>query len=186
MRICPRSVGDLGPCVHVACRRHLWGDVVTSDIHLGAVLVPAGSIRTYHPGIGPEDLEETCALDVALRGALPGEAGVVAIAAMLGLNKRYARDVIRDALGRFLSALAADEMERLKAEIDVWHEWMVMPGRHWTSLDAGDDLELCCCESEGEVVRCHPQRLLEGLGGLPNASGQAAAWAAVECAEKRR
>lgn len=57
----PRTRGDcIGgprPCPYVACRYHLYLDVRRD-----------GAIRVYFPNISPEELEESCALDVADRG----------------------------------------------------------------------------------------------------------------------
>lgn len=46
------------PCPFVSCRYHLYLDTDRT-----------GGIRLHHPKLNPEDLEESCALDVADRGA---------------------------------------------------------------------------------------------------------------------
>jgi len=45
------------PCPYVSCRYHLYLDVLVS-----------GSLKLNHPDKDPDELEETCALDVAERG----------------------------------------------------------------------------------------------------------------------
>ena len=47
------------PCPFVSCRYHLYLDVL-----------PSGNIRLAFPDLELEDLQETCALDVADRGGL--------------------------------------------------------------------------------------------------------------------
>ncbi len=56
-RVCPRTRGDDGPCPFVSCRHHLYLDVQRT-----------GSITLNFPDLEPWELEETCAIDVAIGG----------------------------------------------------------------------------------------------------------------------
>lgn len=54
---CP---GHDGPCPWVGCKHHLYLDVNPET----------GSIKLNHPGLEPDQLEESCSLAIASRGAL--------------------------------------------------------------------------------------------------------------------
>lgn len=47
------------PCPYVSCKHHLFLDVTQ-----------AGTVHFNHPGLEPDELEETCSLDVADRGGM--------------------------------------------------------------------------------------------------------------------
>jgi hypothetical protein len=82
--------GHDGPCVYVSCRFHLYLDVTAT-----------GSIKVNHPDREPWELGDTCALDVAERGAHTYEA----IGRMLNVTRERARQLEESALAKLLRDL---------------------------------------------------------------------------------
>lgn len=93
----PRTRGECRdgprPCPFVRCRFHLAADVT-----------PAGSIKINFPDRDPTDIPETCALDVADRGA----ATLDEISKALNLTRERVRQVERDALQRLRARRALE------------------------------------------------------------------------------
>jgi hypothetical protein len=84
--------GGPRPCVFVACRHNLYLDVCGSGS-----LVVNGAAQ-------PEDLESTCALDIAERGPLP----VDEVAALLGTTRARVHQIEAQALRKLRAGLAGD------------------------------------------------------------------------------
>lgn len=77
------------PCPHVRCRWHLYLDVHPRT----------GSLKLNFPDIEPEDMTESCALDVADRGGVPhGEVG-----AILNLTRERVRQVEVRAMSKVMA-----------------------------------------------------------------------------------
>lgn len=106
----PRTRGDCvdgpRPCPWVGCRYHLFLEVSRH-----------GSIQLLHPELEPDELDDSCTLDVAERQGIACEDA----AAALGLTRERARQIEVDALEKVdehrdaLRALYLDDGERLPA-----------------------------------------------------------------------
>lgn len=84
--------GGPRPCPFVSCEHHLYLDVSA-----------AGGIKLNFPDLAPEELTESCALDVADRGGLPLEA----VGAVLRITRERIRQ-IEEAACRKLAPLVGD------------------------------------------------------------------------------
>ncbi len=76
-------VGGQRPCPWVGCRHHLYLDV---NEH-------TGKIKFNYPGVEPENLAESCSLDVADRGPQPHDA----VAGLLNLARQRVHQIEDDA-----------------------------------------------------------------------------------------
>ncbi len=85
------------PCPYVGCRHHLYLDVTNT-----------GNILYNFPDLEPEDLEETCALDVADQGG--------AILETVGALMNITRERVRQ-----LQNIALDKLKR-KKELKPWED----------------------------------------------------------------
>lgn len=97
------------PCPHVRCRYHLMIDVITT-----------GALRIY--GTDPDDLLETCSLDVAEAGAVTLER----VADLLGVTRERIRQIEEEAICNLSDALAAqgmdaDEVQHTLAQSAITH-----------------------------------------------------------------
>lgn len=97
----PRTRGDcaggIRPCPYVACKWNLYLDVGRS-----------GSIKLNFPDLEPEQLGETCALDVADRGGLPLEQ----VGDLMNMTRERVRQIEEMALMRL------KEMRELAAHVE--------------------------------------------------------------------
>jgi hypothetical protein len=89
----PRTRGDCvdgpRPCPWVSCRHHpFFGEVRTKP-------------RPAWPGLEPDELPETCTLDVADRG----ESTLAAIGDLLNLTRERVRQIELEALAKFLKRM---------------------------------------------------------------------------------
>jgi hypothetical protein len=89
----PRTRGEcrdgLRPCPWVACKHHLYLDINPET----------GSIKLNFPDVEPEDLAESCAIDVAERGGITLEE--------VGLVMNLTRERVRQVETRGLVKLLA-------------------------------------------------------------------------------
>lgn len=99
------------PCPYVSCRQHLFADVT-----IGGAIRPNFDVDILEL----ERLPETCALDVAARGAH----GLDAIAAVMNLTSERVRQIELSGLG---------QVRRVALALDLAFE--VGPPSYW---DAGD------------------------------------------------
>jgi hypothetical protein len=83
--------GGARPCMYVSCRFNLYLDVNENT----------GSIKINHPDREPWELTETCALDVAERGAHTYEA----IGQVLNVTRERARQLEESALAKLVRDL---------------------------------------------------------------------------------
>lgn len=105
----PRTRGEcvdsLRPCAFVSCRHHLYLDVSAR-----------GRLKFNAPGKAPEDLEESCALDVADRDGVTLDE----IARMLNLTREGVRriEIVASAKmeARLMRAEGARRLPLLSAE----------------------------------------------------------------------
>ncbi len=74
------------PCPYVTCRYHLYLDVQPNT----------GALKMNFPDLEPDELQESCALDVADRGPMKLET----VGAMMNLTRERARQVENKALAR--------------------------------------------------------------------------------------
>ena len=85
----PRTRGDCidgpRPCPWVSCRHHLYLDVNERT----------GTIKLNQPSLEPEELEHSCALDVADEGGI----SLKDISDMLSVTRERARQIEEEALG---------------------------------------------------------------------------------------
>lgn len=85
----PKTRGECAdvprPCPYVTCRYHLYLDVHPRT----------GSVTTYHPTKEPDELEESCALDVADGGAVT----LQEVGEMLQLSRERIRQIEEKAFG---------------------------------------------------------------------------------------
>jgi hypothetical protein len=75
-------IGGARPCPFVSCRHHLYLDVSRST----------GSIKINFPGLEPEELAETCSLDVADRG----EHTLERVGELINLTRERVRQISDD------------------------------------------------------------------------------------------
>ena len=89
----PRTRGDCvngpRPCPWVSCRHHLFFDEVR------------GKPRPTWPGLEPDELPETCSLDVADRG----EINLADIGRLLDLSRERVRQIESRALAKLLKRI---------------------------------------------------------------------------------
>lgn len=101
----PRTRGDCAdvprPCPFVACRHHLYLDVSART----------GAIKLNFPDVEPDELTESCALDVAERG----ETTLEEVGAIMNLTRERIRQV---AVSSMASIEAAAEMRGLRDLVD--------------------------------------------------------------------
>ena len=99
-------VGQPRPCPWVSCRHHLFLEVNESS----------GALRLNRPGLQVDQLEETCALDVAEKVRQRGEqASLEEIARLLGVSQERIRQIERTAMQSLTeSQAAADRMAAAK------------------------------------------------------------------------
>jgi len=76
-------VGSARPCPYVSCRHHLYLEVTE-----------AGSLKLNFPHLEPDELVESCALDVAERGG----ATLDAVGLLINLTRERVRQIERPAL----------------------------------------------------------------------------------------
>ncbi len=85
----PRTRGECAnverPCPYVACKHHLYLDVGSS-----------GSIKLNFPDLEPDELVETCSLDIADRGGVTLEE----VGALMNLTRERVRQLEVRALAR--------------------------------------------------------------------------------------
>ncbi len=73
------------PCPFVSCQHHLYLDVM-----------PNGSIKFNFPDVAPEDMPESCELDVADRGSQR----LIDVGAVMNLTRERVRQVEETALAK--------------------------------------------------------------------------------------
>ena len=95
----PRTRGDCingpRPCPWISCRHHLYFSAIKRNLH------PAW------PGLEPDEMSETCSLDVADRS----ETTLADIARLMNLSRERVRQLESDALAKYLK-----NMKRLNDE----------------------------------------------------------------------
>ena len=101
-RVCPRTVGDEGPCPFVSCRNHLAVDVMRSR-KIGG---PSEVVERFEV---EETSGDTCAIDVALRGGITLEEAAELSG---GLTRERIRQIEEKALGKLRRSRLADEENR--------------------------------------------------------------------------
>lgn len=89
------------PCPFVSCRHHLYLDVT-----------PAGSLKFNHPAKEVDELEETCALDVADRGGT----SLQEIADLLNITRQGAQLIENVALRHARPAARRSDLKLTEAE----------------------------------------------------------------------
>jgi hypothetical protein len=85
------------PCPYVACKHHLYLDVNPRT----------GSIKFNFPGLELADMKETCALDIADRGAITLEE----IGEIMNLTRERVRQLEQSALEKVQEAEEADSLK---------------------------------------------------------------------------
>lgn len=78
------------PCPFVGCRFHLYLEV------------QRGKVRLNHPELEPDELTESCALDVAERGGL----SLAEVGQVVGLTRERVRQLADGAAGKLLAVLS--------------------------------------------------------------------------------
>jgi len=95
----PRTRGDCRevprPCPHISCRWNLYLDVVART----------GGLKLNFPDLEPDEMTDSCALDVADRGG----ATLEEVGALLNMTRERARQIVDGALRKVRHALAAIE-----------------------------------------------------------------------------
>lgn len=86
------------PCPFVSCAHHLYLDVTE-----------LGGLRLNFPDLQPEEMTESCALDVADRG---GET-LESVGSLVRLTRERVRQIEEVALARIAEGLARDESRTL-------------------------------------------------------------------------
>lgn len=90
----PRTRGECAegerPCPWVSCSHHLYLDVR-----------PSGSLQLNFPDLDPDQLKETCSLDVADRG---GESTLDEIGALMNVTRERIRQIEAKASAKVLRA----------------------------------------------------------------------------------
>jgi hypothetical protein len=99
----PKTRGDcvdgVRPCPFVSCVHHLYLDVSPRT----------GAIKFNRPELEPDEMTESCALDVADRGGISLEA----VGAIMNVTRERIRQIEGDALARLLASDDADELREL-------------------------------------------------------------------------
>jgi hypothetical protein len=98
-RLRSQCVDGPRPCPFVACRYHLFLDVTR-----------AGGLQLTHPGLEPDELVESCALDVADRGGVTLET----VGALLQVTRERIRQLQERGLVKLRRAAARGELERFE------------------------------------------------------------------------
>ncbi len=80
------GLGDLTPCPFVSCKHHLYLDVNEQ----------LGSVKINFPDLEPDELAETCAMRVALRGGITLES----VAEVMNLTRQRANQLEQLALAK--------------------------------------------------------------------------------------
>jgi hypothetical protein len=113
----PKTRGECAngprPCPWVSCRHHLYLEAQ-----------PTGSIKFIFPDLEPEEMKESCSLDVADRG----EQTIVTVAQLMNVT-RVRIDQIEYKVHRKLRMLpmareARDEAEGLRSDRDANQTWI--------------------------------------------------------------
>lgn len=97
-------VEGIRPCPYVSCKHHLYLDVT-----------PTGSIKLNFPNVEPDELEYSCALDIADLGGVTLED----VGGALNITRERIRQLEKRALKRMLLAMkrARLTLEDLTAEV---------------------------------------------------------------------
>ena len=121
----PRTRGDCQagprPCPWVSCRHHLYLDLVR------------GEVKVNRPDCQPEDLRDSCALDVAERDGVPrGD-----VAEMLGISPERVRQLEDSGLKRMRAARVLEVPEDASAveSLDDDRTWS---SKEWALRDWPD------------------------------------------------
>jgi hypothetical protein len=96
------------PCPYVGCSMHLYLDVLEN-----------GAIRYNFPGKEVDELEETCALDVAVGGATDTDEGDGVTLERIGKHMNVTRERVRQLIEQALKASKAATNPMYKSAIDV-------------------------------------------------------------------
>jgi sigma-70-like protein len=96
------------PCPYVGCSMHLYLDVLEN-----------GAIRYNFPGKEVDELEETCALDVAVGGAVNEDQGEGITLEQIGHHMNVTRERVRQLIEQAIKAGKAATNPLYKSSIDV-------------------------------------------------------------------
>ncbi len=96
------------PCPYVGCSKHLYLDVLEN-----------GAIRYNFPGKEVWELEETCALDVAVGGQLDEREGEGVTLERVGHHMNVTRERVRQLIEQALKAARAATNPMYKSSLDV-------------------------------------------------------------------
>jgi len=146
-RVCPRAVGDPGPCPFITCRKHLWMDAHDGDVaglereerwaeHYEAQIDPAlRALLLLEEGersILVEQLDampDTCAVDVAIR-----ERGrtLDSVGTEVGVSRERVRQI---ELREFRRLAGKPEVQAMR------RDYIDGPERYTKPVERGEDLE---------------------------------------------